>query len=211
MLSGVSQHALGPGRAARAGHQDNDLRRRHDAGASAWSGEMLATCTDYVSVVVADCGCERERLPASRGRKRDGKSGSSAAAVNGMPEAKTPEDRRESGKRRTARAPVDPQADACDIAGPSADTAARASRGFQIDLDELLDEFSDCTEYTDCNTGECRVKVLPTLYRILRVIADAEDLAAALMIILEVMQQRLRMVRGMVSLLDRSSGTILGI
>ncbi|MFO1128104.1 MAG: sigma 54-interacting transcriptional regulator [Rhodospirillales bacterium] len=83
-----------------------------------------------------------------------------------------------------------------------------ANRGFQIDLGELADEFSDCSENTDCSTGECRVKVLPTLYRILRVIADSEDRGRALSIILEVMEQRMRMVRGMVSLLDRKSDTI---
>ena len=108
--------------------------------------------------------------------------------------------------------------DADDAPG-NRETAARVSAGpagrppapersFQIDLGELAEEFADCTEHTDCSTGECRVKVLPTLYRIIRLIADSEDLANALPIILEVMEQRMRMRRGMISLLDRASGTI---
>jgi len=92
--------------------------------------------------------------------------------------------------------------------GRAAVAYAGPSRGFEIDLDEFADELGDCTEHSDCNTGECRIKVLPTFYRITRVIADSEDLANALSIILEVMQRRMRIVRGMVSLLDRRSGTI---
>lgn len=86
---------------------------------------------------------------------------------------------------------------------PSVAAADHATRlGFEVGLDEIGGEF------TDCKTGECRIKVLPTLYRIIRVIADSEDLADALKIILEVMQQRLRMVRGMVTLFDREAGQI---
>ena len=88
--------------------------------------------------------------------------------------------------------PVPPEAATPDAHCEAASAYPSAGRGFQIDLGELAEEFADCTEYVDCNTGECRVKVLPTLYRIIRLIADSEDLANALSIILEVMEQRMQ-------------------
>ena len=66
-----------------------------------------------------------------------------------------------------------------------------------------IDDFVE--DFTHCFTGECRVNVLPILFQISQIIADDEDLATSLGIILKVMQQRLKMQRGMVTLLDRES------
>lgn len=116
---------------------------------------------------------------------------------------------------RSRRAPLAPGStravadlhDAVNGGGPrsrrldaAADDAIR--RGFEVDLDDIGGEF------TDCQTGECRIKTLPTLYRIIRVIADSKDLADALTLILEVMEQRQRIVRGMVTLFDQHAGRI---
>ena len=154
---------------------------------------------DYVAVIVPDdAGCRRPCASAPAAGPRHGRRNSGLAAA---------------GTEPTSRAVPDlssPESVAGAQDARAADVAYHggANRGFQIDLGELADEFSDCSENTDCSTGECRVKVLPTLYRILRVIADSEDRGRALSIILEVMEQRMRMVRGMVSLLDRKSDTI---
>ncbi len=74
--------------------------------------------------------------------------------------------------------------------------------GFTIELDGISEDF------TDCKTGECRVNVLPMLYQISQILAASEDLAHSLAIILKVMQDRMKVVRGMVSLFDRESGQI---
>jgi Nif-specific regulatory protein len=71
-----------------------------------------------------------------------------------------------------------------------------------IEVEDFVEDF------THCFTGECRVNVLPILFQISQVITDNEDLAASLAIILKVMQQRLKMQRGMVTLYDRQSETI---
>jgi Nif-specific regulatory protein len=63
-------------------------------------------------------------------------------------------------------------------------------------------------EFSHCYTGECRISVLPVLYRVAQTIARTADLAGALSMILEVMQQQLKMKRGVVTLYDRSSETI---
>jgi len=68
------------------------------------------------------------------------------------------------------------------------------------------DEFFD--DFTHCFTGECRINVLPILYQISQVMAESEDLAASLAIILNVMEKRLKVHRGTVTLYDRSSETI---
>lgn len=71
-----------------------------------------------------------------------------------------------------------------------------------LEVADSLEEFSHCF------TGECRVSVLPTLYRLNQAISNSPDLAAPLRIILEIMQQNLRMARGIISLYDRGSETI---
>ena len=63
-------------------------------------------------------------------------------------------------------------------------------------------------DFTHCFTGECRINVLPILYKISQVIAASEDLESSLSIILSVMQKRLKVQRGAVTLYDRGSETI---
>lgn len=72
----------------------------------------------------------------------------------------------------------------------------------EFDVGEFVGEFSHCF------TGECRVNVLPILYRISQLISGSVDLAASLPILLDVMQQQMKMQCGMVSLYDREAGTI---
>ena len=69
-------------------------------------------------------------------------------------------------------------------------------------IDEAIEDFSHCF------TGECRINVLPILYRISQVIAESEDLEKSLLIILGVMQKRLKVLRGAVTLYERGSETI---
>jgi hypothetical protein len=52
--------------------------------------------------------------------------------------------------------------------------------------DSVDDDFED---FSHCFTGECRVNVLPTLYKISQVIASSEDLEHSLEIILNVMSK----------------------
>ena len=172
------------------------MRRPYDVIMSDASSRSLGTATalrtDYVAFVDGDA----DERPVVR-----------APCAGSVPDRPNSPPRRTAPRRSFPTEPLPPDEPAANDTDPALPCAG-VNRGFQIDLDELADEFSDCGEYTDCNTGECRVKVLPTLYRIIRVIADTEDLAEALAIILGVMHERMRMVRGMVTLLDRSSGTI---
>ncbi|CAH2598875.1 Nitrogen fixation protein AnfA [Rhodovastum atsumiense] len=69
-----------------------------------------------------------------------------------------------------------------------------------------IDDFKD--EFTGCSTGECRVSVLPILFQISQIITETEDLERALTLILGVMEDRMKIVRGMVSLYDREAETI---
>ncbi|MFG1431978.1 sigma 54-interacting transcriptional regulator [Xanthobacter sp. V2C-8] len=71
-----------------------------------------------------------------------------------------------------------------------------------VDVDDTLEDF------THCFTGECRINVLPILYQISQVISESEDLTQSLAIILKVMQKRLKVHRGTVTLYDRGSETI---
>ncbi|KAA5602680.1 sigma 54-interacting transcriptional regulator [Blastochloris sulfoviridis] len=71
-----------------------------------------------------------------------------------------------------------------------------------FDIDDFVEEFSHCF------TGECRVSVLPILYKISQINTNSADLARALPIILGVMRQHLKIQRGMVTLYDRHSGSI---
>jgi Nif-specific regulatory protein len=73
-------------------------------------------------------------------------------------------------------------------------------------VDFSIDDFVD--DFTHCFTGECRVSVLPILYRINQFISDSGDLEQLLSLVLEVMEQRLKMRRGFMTLYDRHSGTI---
>ena len=73
---------------------------------------------------------------------------------------------------------------------------------------DLNDNDDVAEEFAHCFTGECRVNVLPTIYKISQVSMQSGDLTALLSIILEVMQQYLRMQRGMIMLYDRQAETI---
>ncbi len=71
-----------------------------------------------------------------------------------------------------------------------------------IELNDIGEDF------THCFTGECRVNVLPILFQISEIITESEDLQTSLAIILKVMQERLKMARGMVTLYDREAERI---
>jgi len=79
-------------------------------------------------------------------------------------------------------------------------------------MDDLLvidlDVGMPIQEFTHCFTGECRVNVLPILYRFNQVVSTSTDLAEPLQIILDIMQRNLKMVRGIITLYDRRSDTI---
>jgi Nif-specific regulatory protein len=78
--------------------------------------------------------------------------------------------------------------------------------GQQQLIDDYIDEAFE--DFTHCFTGECRINVLPILYKISQVIAASEDLESSLLIILGVMQKRLKVLRGAVTLYERGSETI---
>lgn len=190
--------------------QEKPMRRPRDAAMRKLPGPsagLVPISTEYFAFVSASGGCERRmQPPAARSCPAE-----MARDMNGEQKTDTTPavSRPASGRRGEGETPVNGDAVAGESVRPGATGRPPApQRGFQTDLGELAEEFAECTEYTDCNTGECRVKVLPTLYRIIRLIADSQDLANALPIILGVMEQRMRMGRGMISLLDRASGTI---
>lgn len=73
----------------------------------------------------------------------------------------------------------------------------------ELDVDYFIEEFSHCF------TGECRISMLPILYKISQSITSSSDLGDSLSIILNVMQQRpLKMHRGIVTLYDCYSESI---
>ena len=74
-------------------------------------------------------------------------------------------------------------------------------RTVAVDIDDFGDDF------THCFTGECRVNVLPILFQISQIITESEDLASSLTVMLKVMQERLKIVRGMVTLNNSGSRT----
>lgn len=73
---------------------------------------------------------------------------------------------------------------------------------FEFNVDDFVDDF------THCFTGECRVGILPILYKISRFLNESGDLEMLLSLVLEVMEHRLRMRRGFMTLYDRGTGTI---
>jgi len=78
----------------------------------------------------------------------------------------------------------------------------RQKKAATENVDEELEDF------THCFTGECRINVLPILYKISQVIAESEDLEHSLDIILGIMAKRLKITRSAVTLYDRGSETI---
>ena len=71
-----------------------------------------------------------------------------------------------------------------------------------------LGQASPEDEFGQCFTGECRVNLLPTLYRLNAVISQAPDLGESLGMILKMMRSEMRMERGFVSLMDRRRGQV---
>ncbi len=63
-------------------------------------------------------------------------------------------------------------------------------------------------DFTYCDGGECRVGVLPFLYEITSALTEKRDLSETLASLLVLMEQRMKVVRGMVTLCDRKSGEI---
>lgn len=72
----------------------------------------------------------------------------------------------------------------------------------EVDMDDFVEEFSHCF------TGECRVKMLPILYKISQIITNTADLANALSMVLGLMENHLKMQRGIVTLYDPQAETI---
>lgn len=71
-----------------------------------------------------------------------------------------------------------------------------------IELDDFIKDF------THCFTGECRVNVLPQLYKINQISSSTNDLGVLLAMVLNVMRQQLHIRRGMVMLYEHCSETI---
>ncbi|AEI37865.1 MAG: sigma-54-dependent Fis family transcriptional regulator [Zymomonas mobilis subsp. pomaceae] len=69
----------------------------------------------------------------------------------------------------------------------------------------VIDSFE---EFSHCFTGECRVAILPILYEISQVLTDSADLTASIPVILNTMQNHLKMQRGIITLYDRHVDTI---
>ncbi|TWA70171.1 Fis family NifA subfamily transcriptional regulator [Azospirillum brasilense] len=68
--------------------------------------------------------------------------------------------------------------------------------------------FKKLYEFTDCESGECRINVLPFLYEISRILTESESLPGSLGVLLTLMRERMRILRGMVTLHDRETGSI---
>jgi Nif-specific regulatory protein len=82
----------------------------------------------------------------------------------------------------------------------------RNGMGQNLDIANYADEAIE--EFSYCVTGECRINVLPMLYKLSQVIAESEDLEHSLSIILGFMQKRMKVLRGAVTLYERGSETI---
>jgi Nif-specific regulatory protein len=61
-------------------------------------------------------------------------------------------------------------------------------------------------DFTYCDSGECRIGVLPFLHEISTAMTENNDLSQTLAELLKLMEQRMNIVRGMVTLRDGSSG-----
>ncbi|EJW10890.1 Nitrogenase (iron-iron) transcriptional regulator [Rhodovulum sp. PH10] len=73
-------------------------------------------------------------------------------------------------------------------------------------IDVASDGFVD--DFTHCFTGECRVNVLPILFKINQVIAENADLATLVSIVLEGMRRQMKIARGAMMLYERRSDAI---
>lgn len=68
--------------------------------------------------------------------------------------------------------------------------------------------FKKLYDFTYCDSGECRVSVLPFLYEISSALTEGTELSETLATLLRLMQHRMNIVRGMVTLCDIKSGEI---
>lgn len=68
--------------------------------------------------------------------------------------------------------------------------------------------FKKLYEFTHCDSGECRISVLPFLYEISSALTEDRNLTETLSALLGLMELRMKVVRGMVTLCDRKSGEI---
>lgn len=59
-----------------------------------------------------------------------------------------------------------------------------------------------------CRNLECRAKVFPLLYQMSKIIAESADLSHTLIILLQIMEQQMNIVCGMVTLFNRKTGKI---
>ena len=59
-----------------------------------------------------------------------------------------------------------------------------------------------------CRNVECRAKVFPLLYQMSQVIAESADLSHTLIILLQIMEQQMNIVCGMVTLFHSKTGKI---
>lgn len=66
----------------------------------------------------------------------------------------------------------------------------------------------DIKDVSKCRNMEFRAKVVPLLYQMSKVIAESADLSHTLMILLQIMEQQMNIVCGMVSLFHRKKGKI---
>lgn len=103
---------------------------------------------------------------------------------------------------RLPAAEAESEREASFARGNQREAIEEMKHGFTVEFDGFAEDF------TDCKTGECRVNVLPMLYQISQILAESEDLTHSLAIILKIMEERMKVVRGMVSLFDRESGKI---
>ena len=77
-------------------------------------------------------------------------------------------------------------------------------RGSRSDAHVHLSTQKKLYDFTYCDTGECRVSVLPFLHDISTILTQDGDLHEALASLLQLMEQRMNIVRGMVTLCDGS-------
>ena len=63
-------------------------------------------------------------------------------------------------------------------------------------------------EFTYCDGGECRITVLPFLFEISSILSEHRDLSETIDCLLRLMEQRMKAVRGMVTLFDRKQSEI---
>ncbi|SFA86607.1 sigma 54-interacting transcriptional regulator [Azotobacter beijerinckii] len=68
---------------------------------------------------------------------------------------------------------------------------------------------SSLPHYCECDFGECRTDLLPLLYEMSQIATESGDLSSIINILLRLMQRHMKVVRGMVSLHDRDSGSIV--